>query len=114
MENTIKKLFLEKLEAKDANGCIKYKSKNNAYPAFTIRASRLAYLIYKGEIPDKMVIMHTCDNPSCVNPQHLIIGTHQQNSQDYYNKRSKKIKDNITNNPEADLKDILNKPYTDK
>lgn len=44
-----------------------------------IAAHRLSYQIHKGEIPDGMVVMHSCDNPSCVNPDHLSVGTQSQN-----------------------------------
>lgn len=43
---------------------------------------RIAYTIWKGEIPDKMSVMHSCDNPLCFNPDHLLIGTHYENMQD--------------------------------
>jgi len=35
-----------------------------------------------GKIPSGKVVRHTCDNPSCINPDHLIIGTQQDNIQD--------------------------------
>ena len=47
-----------------------------------IKASRLAYLLAKGAIPDGALIRHTCDNPPCCNPSHLIPGTHADNSRD--------------------------------
>ena len=43
---------------------------------------RLAYMIYKGEIPQGIQICHTCDNPKCCNPDHLFLGTSQDNHDD--------------------------------
>lgn len=40
---------------------------------------RLSYKLYKGDIPDGMVVMHSCDNKGCVNPNHLGLGTTKQN-----------------------------------
>lgn len=45
----------------------------------TIKAHRLAYMLYKGQLPDNQVVMHTCNTPSCVNPAHLEAGTRKQN-----------------------------------
>lgn len=45
-------------------------------------APRVAYQLYKGPIPHRRVIRHKCDNPLCVRPAHLIVGTHKQNARD--------------------------------
>jgi hypothetical protein len=51
-----------------------------------IGAHRLSYQMHCGEIPEGMVIMHSCDNPWCVNPDHLSVGTHAENTADMHTK----------------------------
>ncbi len=46
------------------------------------RSHRVSYLIYNGEIPDGLIILHSCDNRICVNPEHLSVGTMQDNIRD--------------------------------
>lgn len=46
------------------------------------RAHRVSYTIAVGPIPNGMQILHSCDNPPCVNPQHLRPGTPKENTQD--------------------------------
>lgn len=63
----------------------------NGYGHFTHRkvtkiASRVAWELFKGEIPEGMLICHHCDNPPCCNPRHLFIGTYQDNASDRVNK----------------------------
>nr|WP_236301099.1 HNH endonuclease signature motif containing protein [Escherichia coli] len=45
-------------------------------------AHRLIYRIFIGEIPAGMVVRHSCDNPACCNPKHLLIGTILDNNAD--------------------------------
>jgi hypothetical protein len=62
---------------KDAHGYGIYSVRHRLY-----KAHRAAYYFNHGEIDAKLVCCHRCDNPTCVNPAHLWLGTQRQNTQD--------------------------------
>lgn len=59
---------------------VTYDCKRIRYPILT---HRLAWVLAHGqEIPDDRIICHRCNNPPCCNPEHLYLGTHQDNADD--------------------------------
>lgn len=48
----------------------------------TFGAHRASWICYKGQIPEGLLILHRCDVPCCINPNHLFLGTDQDNAFD--------------------------------
>lgn len=69
-----------------------------------ILASRYSWELHFGDIPTGLFVCHRCDNPRCVRPDHLFLGTHTDNMRDSWNKgrRSHAGQDH----PQTDLTDV--------
>ena len=48
----------------------------------TMKANRASWLLVFGEIPEGQNVLHKCDNPACVRPEHLFLGSHSDNIKD--------------------------------
>ena len=85
---TVLDRFMDKVELVDT-GCYEWTAGccGGGYGVFFIdrvsyRAHRIAWELLVGDIPEGKWVLHDCDNPKCVNPDHLYIGSHQDNVDD--------------------------------
>lgn len=86
MSGKTKKINYE-IDSNNCYVCTSHKPNDGGYPLMRmnkkiIRIHRYIYEECFGEIPDGMVVRHKCDNPICINPEHLEIGTQAENVQD--------------------------------
>ncbi len=92
---SLKERFLERCGEVDADGCIPWMGNLNSAgyglvgmgaSQRAMRAHRVAYQLFKGPVASGVVVMHRCDNPRCVNADHLQLGTHSDNHADMVSK----------------------------
>ena len=98
------RLMLHVIIINPTSGCWEWQgSKHNGYghtiigsrtdgTRKAISTHRLSYMVFKGEIPDGYEVCHKCDNPCCINPEHLFVGTRQDNIDDRERKHRNVVK----------------------
>ena len=89
MKNGTASERLAELSVAEESGCIRFTGHldGEGYGRIMVarvkyRAHRLSYSLKNGPIPDGYVVRHKCDNPSCINPEHLEVGTQADNIAD--------------------------------
>ncbi len=85
------KKFWPKVAIKGPDECWEWQGNRHprGYGLFrqNMKAHRVSYALNKGGIPAGMFVCHKCDNPPCVNPDHLFLGTNTDNMRDMSQKR---------------------------
>lgn len=89
MKNGTASERLAELSVAEESGCIRFTGHldGEGYGRIMVArvkymAHRLSYSLNHGPIPDGYVVRHKCDNPSCINPEHLELGTQADNIAD--------------------------------
>jgi hypothetical protein len=81
--------FNERYTPEPMSGCWLWEEHTDKYGYGQLRyngrqyaAHRLSWILHRGDIPSGQCVLHRCDTPTCVNPNHLFLGTHLDNARD--------------------------------
>lgn len=97
-KKSVEERFWEKVSVGDDSECWEWLASKNqcGYGTFRFfgkdrKSHRVSWILTYGEIFDDMCVLHRCDNPGCVNFNHLFLGTHQDNMNDREKKGRNKL-----------------------
>ena len=107
---TLEERFWEKVDIRSEDECWEWKGSRHwkwKYGHFklngkTISSHKVFYEMSKGKIPEGLLVLHKCDNPPCVNPNHLFLGTNDDNMKDMATK-GRSADNQGSKNPKAKL-----------
>ena len=100
---TLEEFFWERVSPEPNSGCWLWTGRYQTFGygdiqlyrnAPHISAHRASWSIHSGDIPDGMCVCHKCDVPECVNPDHLFLGSQQDNMLDAHKKGRLHVIDN--------------------
>lgn len=89
---TVRKRLLSRVKVTES-GCWEFQGNRHEWGygkikvrRFDARAHVISYKLFVGEVPEGLWVLHKCDNPPCVNPSHLFLGTVKDNVEDMIHK----------------------------
>lgn len=110
---TLEEEFWKRIPKGNPDECWPWKNQDSGYGQLTFNrknmsAHRVCWEIHFGPIPNRLHVLHRCDNPPCCNPSHLFLGTNLDNIEDKINKNRQANGQNVRKNHEHLKGELIN------